>query len=326
MRKIDVGIYLKNKQHTEDMAKALAEFSPRLNITEMEYRTRYLQDGTEEFDVVVTDREGFEEYNPKVLLIEGRGILEHDKEYEKQGQTVGLYATASEILAGIIRIYERNMQIPFTPQKDGRVKVLSFFSLTGGSGVSAAAVTVGRQICMNAGKKVLYMNAGGTDSWKLYITDANKAARPSRELSHLIQNHAVYSIDSYVATDRFGLRYLDRIEKPEIVLKALHEAGDYDIILVDMPHAFLHMDFDRIYLVQNDKDLRGRIAMPKELEFNNAKFVTRLINRSPAAGREEGRINIPEDGRSFNIIDNGINIAMDGDYAMNLRKVSEEWI
>lgn len=292
----------------------------------MESRSHYPYDEVEDFDVLVSNRDGFEEYNPKVLLIEGRYMLEYYKEYEENGQAVGMYATASEILAGIIRIYERNMKTPFTSRDRGGVNVIAILSLTGGSGVSAAAVTVGRQICMNSDKKVLYMNAGGTDSWKYYISDANKAVRPSRELAHLIQNNAVFSIDSYVATDKFGLRYLDRTEKPEIVLKTLQESGEYDIILVDMPDMFSDMDFDRMYIIQNDRDLRDRVPVPGELQFSNTKFVTRLINRSPTAGREEDCIKIPEDGRSFTVTDTGIDIAMDGDYAMNIRKVSEEWI
>lgn len=326
MRKINVGIYLRNKQHMEDMAKALAELSPRLNISEMEYRTHYLRDEEEDFDVLVTNRDGFEEYNPKVLLIEGRHELGYYEKYEKERQAVGAYATASEVLAGIIRIYERNMQISFSPKRDSGVIIISILSATGGSGVSAAAVTVGRQICMNSDKKVLYMNVGGTESWKLYITDANKAVRPAKELSHLIQNKAVFSIDSYVATDKFGLRYLDRTDKPEIVLRTLQESGEYDIILIDMPDGALNMDFHRMYIIQNDKDIRARVSALKEPETENTKFVTRLINRSPTAGREGNVIRIPEDSRSFSLTDTGINIAMDGDYAMNIRKVSEEWI
>ena len=41
MKMIKTGLYLKNKQQTQDIARGLADTSARLEITELEYKIRY---------------------------------------------------------------------------------------------------------------------------------------------------------------------------------------------------------------------------------------------------------------------------------------------
>lgn len=326
MKTIKTGLYLKNKQQTQDIARGLADVSARLEITELEYKIRCVDHDIEEYDIVITDRDDFEQYHPKVLILEGKWRLQYYDEYEREGQLLSRYATVTDILHALIRTWEKNEHISFAQKKDRKTNVLAFCSLMGGSGVSAAAITVGRYLSMNSDKKVLYLNAGGSELWKLYVSYISKVSRPSRELPHLIQNDAVYSLESYVGVDRYGLRYLDKPDRPEPILKKLCEINAYDMILVDMPEPFTDIEFDKTYFVQNEKDFRTGLCPADDLSIKSGADLIEIINRSISAGCEDGCIKIPEDRASFVRTENGIEIAMDGDYARNMRKVCEEWI
>lgn len=326
MKMIKTGLYLKNKQQTQDIARGLADTSARLEITELEYKIRYGDHDIEEYDIIITDRDGFDQYHPKVLILGGKWRFEYYDEYERQGQLLDRCATVTDILHAVIRTWEKNEHISFAQRKDRQTSILAFFSSMGGSGVSAAAVTIGRHLAMNSNKKVLYVNAGGSGLWKLYVSYISKASRPSRELPHLIQNDAVYSLESYVGVDRYGLRYLEKPDRPETVLKKLCEINAYDMILVDMPEPFTDIEFDKTYFVQNEKDFRTGLCPADDLSIKSGADFIEIINRSISAGCEDSCIKIPEDRASFVRTENGIEIAMDGDYARNMRKVCEEWI
>ena len=52
MKMIKTGLYLKNKQQTQDIARGLADTSARLEITELEYKIRYGDHDIEEYDII----------------------------------------------------------------------------------------------------------------------------------------------------------------------------------------------------------------------------------------------------------------------------------
>ena len=87
---IKTGLYLKNKQQTQDIARGLADTSARLEITELEYKIRYGDHDIEEYDIIITDRDGFDQYHPKVLILGGKWRFEYYDEYERQGQLLDL--------------------------------------------------------------------------------------------------------------------------------------------------------------------------------------------------------------------------------------------
>ena len=51
-----------------------------------------------------------------------------------------------------------------------------------------------------------------------------------------------------------------------------------------------------------------------------------LVNRCMTSGRAAGRFRIPEEKTSFLTKESGIEIAMDGYFAMTIGKVCDEWI
>ena len=109
-------------------------------------------------------------------------------------------------------------------------------------------------------------------------------------------------------------------------MKKLCEINAYDMILVDMPEPFIDIEFDRTYLVQNEKDFRTGLCPADDLRIKSGTDLIEIINRSASAGCEDKCVKIPEDRASFVRTESGIEIAMDGDYARNMRKVCEEWI
>ncbi len=326
MRRIIVAINLTSRQHMNDIARGLADFSPGLEVFLIENRFYYTDYNLEDFDIIVTDRSEFEKYNPKVIAMEGRSAGNFDYNYGNNGQLLGKYATVSEIFKTIVRAYERNNKMSFSGEIAGNMQIISIYSFLGGSGVSAAAVTMGRQIAMNTDKKVLYMNMGGSRAWELYAHEADRALRPARELPHMIENNVLHSIDSYVSSDKYGLKYLERTDKAEIVVDKLREMKSFDIVILDAPPTNLRINFDKACLIHNDKDLRTKYYPLNQGESFAEKELIQIVNRSARTDCEDGVFRIPEDRNSFVPCEKGIEILMDGDYAARIGKVWEKWI
>ncbi len=325
MRMIKLGIYLKNRQHAKDIARALADMETNLEISLLEGRLYQRASEVGRYDIILSDRSEFRTYEPKALVFTDNVNFEFDEKYEKEGQTLSAFAAADEIFAALLRIFERNNHKLFMGNNNYSCKTIIFSSKAGGSGTSAAAITCGRLLASEHGKKVLYLNAGGSESWKLYISDLPKPHRPAGEIPHLIQNDALQGFDCYLQRDRYGLSYLDRTEKNHIVLQKLCESGKYEFIIVDNPDLSCDTGFDRLYFVRNDKDQRSRFCNEIAAGENQGE-VTEIINRSVSSGWDEGRLKIPDDRESFASCQTGIQIAMDGYYAMNIGKVCREWI
>ena len=323
-----MAINLTARQHMNDIARGLAEVSPGLEVFLIENRFYYTDYNLEDFDIIVTDRREFEKYNPKVIVMEGKGAGSFDSDYDNNGQLLGKYARVSEIFKTIVSAYERNNKLTFGGESSGNMQIIALSSLLGGSGVSAAAVTMGRQIAMSTDKKVLYMNMGGSKAWELYAYEAEKALRPARELPHMIENKVLHSLDSYVSSDKYGLKYLERTDKAEMIVDKLREMKTFDIVLLDAPPPSLGINFDKTCLIQNDKDMRTKYDSNSRADFKAGKDeeVVQIINRSARTDWEEGMVRIPEDRNSFVPCEKGIEILMDGDYAAGIGKVWEKWI
>lgn len=328
MKRIIVAINLTGRQYMNDIAKGLAEFSPRLEVFLIENRFYYTDYNLEDFDIIVTDRKEFEKYNPKIIVTESKETCNFDYDYGNNGQMLGKYPSVSEIFKTIVRTYERNNKLTFSGERAEDIQIISLSSSLGGSGVSAAAVTMGRQIAMNTGKNVLYMNMGGSRAWKLYAYEADKALRPARELPHMIENNLVNSLDSYVSSDKYGLKYMDRTENAEIVVNKLRELKNFDIVILDAPQANSRINFDKVCMIHNDKDSRTKYDSFNQADhgLEKDKDVVQIRNRSARTDCGEGIFRIPEDRDSFVPCEKGIEILMDGDYAARLGKVWEKWI
>lgn len=326
MKNIIVAINLTSRQYMNDLARGLTDFSPGLEVFLIENRFYYSDHNLEDFDIIVTDRKEFEKYNPKVIAMEGSATRNFDYDYGNKGQLPGKYAPVSEIFQTIVRVYERNNKLSFSNKTTGDMKIVSISSLLGGGGVSAAAVTMGRQIAMNTGKNILYMNMGGSRSWELYAYEADKALRPARELPHMIENNVLHSMDSYVASDKYGLKYLDRTENAEIVVDKLRETNSFDLVIMDAPPSGLRINFDKTCLIHNDKDLRTKYYSANQVECFAEKELIQIVNRSARTDCDDGIFRIPEERDSFVPCEKGIEILMDGDYAARLGKVWEKWI
>ena len=396
MRLINIGILMNNRKYGEDIARALAEIYSNLSVEEIENYNKFSE--LDVYDVILTDRSEFMHYNSRILMIKSDSDMHPDERYEKEGRCVGQFPRASEIFNAAVRMCEENSHTQFLRGERRDCTLVAVHGATGGCGASAIAITAARHMCMNAQKRVLYLNAGGSDSWKCYVSGASRPQRPAAELSHLIENKALYGLDSYLYVDKFGVRYLERTERCGAVLQKIAELGAFDFVVVDSPERGLGctcgLEFDREITVYNDKDVRsrfcatgggaggcweggaassgGRPAKDREGRTPDAaggRLLLRgdaraaapavepapehgsglvaaalqstgqadsgaaaggqevvLVNRCTTSGRAAGRFRIPEEQTSFQTKESGIEIAMDGYFAMTIGKVCDEWI
>ncbi len=399
MRLINIGILMNNRKFGEDIARALAEIYSNLSVEEIENYNKFSE--LDVYDVILTDRSEFMHYNSRILMVKSDSSMQPDKRYEKEGRCVGQFPRASEIFNAAVRMCEENSHTQFLRGGRRDCSLVAVRGATGGCGASAIAVTAARCISMNAQRRVLYVNAGGSDSWKCYISGASEPQRPAAELSHLIENDVLYGLESYLHVDKFGVRYLERTERCGAVLQKIAELGAFDFVIVDSPERGLGrtsgLTFDRELTVYNDKDVRtrfcgsggaggrsdawaassgGRPAGKQEgrsPEAAGGRLLLRgdaraaapaaahaaepalehggglasaalqstgqadpgaadggqevvLVNRCTTSGRAAGRFRIPEEKTSFQTKESGIEIAMDGYFAMTIGKICDEWM
>ncbi len=203
------------------------------------------------------------------------------------------------------------------------MRVWRFRAGTGGSGVSAAALTAGRLLACMREEKVLYISAGGSGSWKWYISETENPLRPPSELAHLIRKETIFSMESYIRKDRYGLHILEYHGDLETLLTYLAENRLYDTAVVDFPEGECGFLFNKTFFVTNEKDKRRRFCESSAQQAGENDGECYLLrNRSYCSLTEGSSIHIIEDPESFMVSEIGVEIALDKAFARGIEKVT----
>ncbi len=133
---------------------------------------------------------------------------------------------------------------------DGTFHCLSFFSMQGGCGVTAVAVTAGRMLAGMYGEKTLYVPVTPEDGSMLYneplMTEdqKNRSSVLLKELQYRIKNARPLYMERFVGQDEYGLEYLCtgfsgkilmemKPDERNKLLQEIAERGQYQWMLLD---------------------------------------------------------------------------------------------
>lgn len=182
------------------------------------------------------------------------------------------YKPLNQLLSSTLSAYyEHHATMSGIAGNDGKTKVVSVYSPSGGSGKTTFAVSMGRQLAMK-GNKVFYLNFELFNSTSLYFQSAEDA--PSLQILYYLKarpNQLMAKIEGLKKFDQdANLDYFDlpscpdemlSITKAEVktLIRALIETGQYDYILIDLDssiHDFTRAAFEEsnqiMWLLGND--------------------------------------------------------------------------
>lgn len=326
MKAIKICICLKNRKYTQDLSKAMSRRSSRLDISciSCDEHTE-LKSLAEKYDVLLCDAEIMHEYEPKLLLIEGSSKITCHEDYRKNGRVMSSLNPVSRILQRVTEIYEEESGDSFfTADESSPCKVLIYTDM-GGSGVTAAALTMGRLIACESDKRVLYAGLGGTRSRDWYLSELKEAARAADELRCMVRSGVPFSIESYISKDRYGLNIFKgsgSLREDEEALAAIAEKKAFDVIIADMPQGTSRLGFEKIFCVINEKDARRSAPQlpPKASDSEGIRICT-ILNRSYGNRIEGDTVHVADDPASFELTRTGIEIALDKAFAEGIRKL-----
>lgn len=327
MKILKIGIDVKSTKYAQDLMRGLAKQSDRLDIG-IPTRNRYYPymdaEEFEQYDVVLTDRESVQNYHPKYLLLEGKYKADCREEFRENDRVFSKTSPTSQLFKRVMEIFEENNGVCFQKRRDTEMKVWRFRAGTGGSGTSAAALTAGRLLACMGEEKVLYISAGGSGSWKWYISETEKPLRPPSELTHLIRSEVRFSIESYIRKDRYGLYILEYHGNLETLLTYLAENRLYDTAVVDFPEGECDFSFNKTFFVSNEKDKRRPFCENSAQQTGENEGECYLLrNRSYCSLAEGSSIHVIEDPDSFTVSERGVEIALDKAFARGIEKVTE---
>lgn len=188
--------------------------------------------------------------------------------YEDPPYRVYRYKESHRLVNDLLFIYFKitGQNLEFTG--DAKCKVLVFASVSGGSGCTATAISVGQMLYKLYGCKCLYLNLCPIDDSKkylpaagqqsllslLYYLDTQKDFPLGTFLSHTQQIDYVHTnlINSYF--DEIQVKLLTRL------MKKIDELGTYPFLIVDMSNHFSRTNKQllsrafRIILLYQDRD------------------------------------------------------------------------
>lgn len=309
MKKLNLAVYMKEKEYGQALARGMAYLSRSLDITICEEKNKAADMATER--VLITDDR--EMTGPWILLI--RDVM-----------------PAEEILERTASIWHKMTGNLFFLENERRVNVWKIGSRQGGSGTTSVCLTMARLLAEGGDRRVLYINAGTVDDYEIYI-DApfEKASPKKRFIFHVCYTDEKDFPDRFAVQDLFGVYYL----RPDIegnntaceaeiqkITDFFRDNGYFSHIVIDAgKNPFMRLDEDVSVEVINTKDCRRKFAS------GATTFTLMNFAQDYAKGMEGGRVfYIPEDEDSFLITEKGIEISMTGMFCAGLEEfIKKAW-
>lgn len=325
METIKIGINVKNERYAHNLARVMAKQSDRLDITIIsESRYNAYQEMLKQ-DILISDKDEIYAYDPGYLLLEGNERLTCCEEYREKEQLMSKFEPVTHILRRVIEMYENRSGNRFSQSCENGSFIYQVLSDMGGSGATAVALTMARLFACEHGKKVLYINEGGSECSRWYINDAQSALRSAPELDCMIRNCVEFNIFSYLTKDEYGVYVLERSgrqQNSDALIEKLCEEKIFDIIIADMQCCKSRLLFYRSFFVRSEKDGRSRIRREYgEASADEGEAIWEIRNRSTYNHRIGKVIHIADDAASFVPSKAGIEIALDRDFASGVRRL-----
>ena len=217
---------------------------------------------------------------------------------------------------------------------DERPVVIGVGSAAGGSGTTAAAVTMARILAGRLKGETVLIFAGGTGNPMIYIEDAGKeglaksSLKTARELDYMLVHNIETDISRYITGDRYGPLTAVSAAEPRLLLERLQSVYAPEAAVLDLgsrdPDAYCHIYVE----LASCGDLRAADFEKKAAACETAESRLFILNRTAAISNKGRLFCLPMDAESFRSVkERGqIEIAMDGLYAAAVREAADEVI
>ncbi len=238
--------------------------------------------------------------------------------------------------------------------------LIGFYSISGGSGKSVVAISTLRELSRCHDKKTLYLCFEEIPATELFVINNSGRRNIGDYLYYLFErkNEALCSRpEAFTACDDFGVEYLypskgrndlTLLTRNEMIffLKTVSESCRYDYIALDLKNdlsegtLFLMNLCNEIIFIRSENrvsELKSRKCMDYLLLHNaleNTRQILSVVNR--AAGPEDERDNNPgvlpgenkeiyieEDGSSFRYAPDYIDVAIDHNFGVGIKKIAD---
>lgn len=209
---------------------------------------------------------------------------------------------------------------------------IGFFGRFGGCGITACAISAGRLLAAESGQRGLYLNLSRRDDYRFYADVSFAGVRTKKELIYRLAERLPLCVESYTATDRYGLAYLAaetgenslygaKADKLDTLAARLAAQGEFAFTILDLgvcpvpPQAAAGTERllvqvshaqdcrSRVIAETNRPDLQGELVQATGEQAEDGLLY--IINHSAENGQTGEQFTIAEDPESFCVYDAG---------------------
>ena len=216
--------------------------------------------------------------------------------------------------------------------------IIGVGSAAGGSGTTAAAVTLARLMAGRLKGETALIFAGGSGNPIIYIEKTHKnssvehRSKTPREVDYMLTHNIETEMSGYIISDRYGPLAAVSAADPRLLLERLRTSYNVEAAVLDMGSGGRTADCHIYIETAACGDLRAAAfeeGAAAEAAAENKIF---LLNKAAARDRRGRLFCLPHDPDSFRLVEKqqkeqkGINIEilMDGLYSSAMRPVAEE--
>jgi len=298
-----------------------------------------------------------------VMLSESvvENLIEQSKNEEKQFWHIYKYSNVYDIISDLNYLIGSLTGKKSLLRKNMGSELIGFYSISGGSGKSSVAISVLRELSRHHDKKTLYLCFEEIPATELFVNNNSSGRNIGDYLYYLFERKNEFLCsrpEAFTACDEFGVEYLypskgrndfNFLKQEEIVsfFKIISESCRYDYIALDLKNdlsedtLFLLSLCRKIIFIRSEdlvSELKSRKCMDYLLQHNSLENMERIlpvVNRAANPEAEkDGNLNIlsknetavfiEEDGNSFRFLSNHIDVDINHNFGIGIKKIADE--
>ncbi len=243
MENIKLAIITKDREYGRALGFGLIDVYKNFTVTL--YQSEPVHTGLEAFDLVLTDA-GIQQQQNVIFLVEKPSMVE--KNEEEQDFRLYKYGNVRQLAGDLLFIYSHLTGRKALPIKKQDMKLIAFGSMEGGTGCTAAAMALARELSRFHDQKVMYLSLEELESTLDYMEDFPEGKSIGEYLYHLFNQDGrtgIPFIESFLVFDDHGVeaflpspgRNVLKSLSPEemrIFISAVMDTGRYDVLVLDL--------------------------------------------------------------------------------------------
>lgn len=301
---MNVVLCLENSQHADALARRLVQLTDRIRIS--------IACGGRQNNLDCAGGEKIEDGN--MLIVDD--------------ELAAACSSASALLEELKERYRAKTGRRLCCTADGGPVIIGVGSAAGGSGTTAAAVTLARILAGKISGETALIFSGGSGNPLDYLENIeNCGHKATRELDYILTHNVETDIMKYIIKDRYGPLAAVSNTNPRLLLDRLEGIYNLEAAVLDLGSGGRTADCHIYIETAACGDLRAAAFEEKAAAIPAAENRILLLNKTAAINRNGMLFCLPLDSESFRRVQgtgSRIEIAMDGIFSAAMRQVAEE--